>query len=550
MRKLRFILPALAALLLAGPIAAADLLPPDRPIAQVVDHYIDGQLAEQKIKPAAQADDATLLRRLTLDLAGRIPTTAELTASLDAKAPDKNTKLVDRLMASPAFLRHQINEFDAMLSGSAGRRGNGGNLREYLTRAIKENRSWDLIFRDLVIADEKEPVQKGASQFLKGRIRDLDRLTTDVSVLFFGVNISCAQCHDHPLVSDWKQDHYYGLKSFFSRTFEAGPFLGERDAGVVQFKTTKAVTKTARLMFLTGKVVEEPGARPLTPEELKALKEAEKKKPKRNKGPQPTKAPPPPKFSARTALVNLALQPDQRDFFARSIVNRLWHRLFGLGLVTPIDQMHSENPPSQPELLAWLARDMAGHNYDLKRTIRGLVLSKAYARSSRYEGERFPPVRSFAVARLRALTPMQLATSLRLASMSPDQLPATLKADEAERRLEGYENSARGMASLFEQPHDDFQISVTEALLFSNNERIQRELLADGKDRLLGKLADLKSPEQVVEVAVKNVLSRPATTEEKRTLTTYLEQRRDRLPEAYRQMVWALLAGAEFRFNY
>src|SRR5204862_8154405 len=98
-------------------------------------------------------------------------------------------------------------------------------------------------------------------------MKDLDRLTNEVSVLFFGVNISCAQCHDHPLVHDWKQDHYYGMKSFFARTYEAGQFLAERDVGVVQFKTTKNVTKNASLMFLTGKVVDAPGTN-LTPEEI------------------------------------------------------------------------------------------------------------------------------------------------------------------------------------------------------------------------------------------------------------------------------------------
>jgi hypothetical protein len=550
MRKLRLPLPALAALLLAGAANAADPLGPDKPINEAVDHYIDAKLAEQKVQPAGQADDSSLLRRLTLDLVGRIPTAAEASAYLASREPDKKVKLVERLMASPGFVRHQATEFDTMLSFAGPRRG--GNLRDYLNRALKENRPWDLIFRDLILAEEKEPVQKGAGQFLKVRVRDLDRLTTDVSVLFFGVNISCAQCHDHPLVQNWKQDHFYGLKSFFGRTYEAGPFLGERDVGVVEFKTTKAVTKTARLMFLTGKVVDDPGLHALSPAELKALKDAQKKRPKQRRGRNPGAAtpPPPPKFSARLALADLALQPDQRDFFAKSIVNRLWHRLFGLGLVSPVDQMHSENAPSHPELLSWLARDMAENKYDLRRMIRGLVLSKAYGRSSRWEGERFPSPRTFALARLRALTPMQMATSLRLATASPDQLPATLKPDEFERRIEGYENGARGLAGLFEQPRDDFQISVTEALLFSNGDRIQRELLAEGGDRLLGKLAGIKSPEQAVEAAVRNVLVRPAGDEEKRVLTDYLARRNDRLREGYRQMVWALLTSAEFRFNH
>ncbi len=117
---------------------------------------------------------------------------------------------------------------------------------------------------------------------------------------------------------------------------------------------------------------------------------------------------------------------------------------------------------------------------------------------------------------------MQLATSLRLATTSPEQLPASLKSDELESRIEGTENSARGLAGLFEQPRDDFQIGVTEALLFSNSERVQGELLADGKDRLLGRLAELKTDEEVVEMAVRNILSRPATAEEKRAMTDYL----------------------------
>ncbi len=104
-------------------------------------------------------------------------------------------------------------------------------------------------------------------------------------------------------------------------------------------------------------------------------------------------------------------------------MNRIWHRLFGQGLVMPLDQMHSANPPSHPELLAWLARDLADHGYDLKRLIRGLVLSRAYARGSRWEGSEPPRPSLFAVALVRPLTPMQLATSLRLATVDPASSP-------------------------------------------------------------------------------------------------------------------------------
>jgi hypothetical protein len=538
MRTLRLTVPAFALLFVAA-APAQDLLPPDKPIEQAVDHYVDALLRQQNVKPAAPAGDAALLRRLTLDLVGRIPTSSELKTYLESKDPAKRIKLVDVLMASPGFVRHQADAFDAMLMA-----GNPDRLRGYLLLALKENRPWDRIFRELVLPDDKDPTQKGASEFLRYRVRDLDRLTVEVSTTFFGVNVSCAQCHDHPKVDDWKQDHFYGMKAFFARTFDNGGFLAEREYGEVRFKTTKGQERLAKMMFLTGKAVDAPVAlkKPSGEEQKKEREYFEGFKRKR----QP---PPPPKFSARAQLVELALKPGQNEFFARAIVNRLWHRVFGRGLVMPLDQMHSENPASHPELLQWLARDLVQHKYDLRRLIRGLVLSKAYARDSRYEGAAQPPARLFAVARVRALAPMQLAASLRVASADPVGLAAG-KPEEIERRLEGLENSARGLARDFAQPTDDFQVSVTEALLFSNSERMQRELLSDAGDRLVGRLKQIKDAKELVDVAVRSVLSRPATAEEQKLLGDYLRQRAGRHVEACRQVVWALLTSPEFRFNH
>jgi hypothetical protein len=542
MRTLPWPLAVIAALTAGGPPATADeLLPPDRPIEQAVDHYIDAQLQEEGITAAPQADDSTLIRRLTLDLVGRIPTAAETRAYVTATEPDKRVRLVERLMASPGWVRHQANELDVLLMD-----GTPGSLRDYLTRALRENRPWDRIFREVVLADERDPGQRGVSAFLEQRLKDVDKLTNDVSTVFFGVNVSCAKCHDHPLVHDWKQDHFYGMKSFFSRTYAAGNFVGERDYAVVKFKTTKGEERQAKLMFLTGKVVEEPARG------AAAQEEPPRKRGKRDRSAvQRTTPPPPPQFSARAKLVELALEPGQRDFFARSIVNRVWQRLFGTGLVTPVDQMHSENPPSHPELLQWLARDTVAHGYDLRRLVRGLVLSRAYARSSRWEGRGpAPKPRQFAVARVRPLTPPQLAASLRLATTDPATLPAGLKPDEFERRVQGLEDSARGFAALLEQPREDFQVSVGEALLFSNSDRIRKEFLADGGDRLVGRLRQIEDDRELIDTAVRNVLCRPPAGEESQLLGDYLKQRADRRDEACRQLVWALLTSAEFRFNY
>ena len=323
------------------------------------------------------------------------------------------------------------------------------------------------------------------------------------------------------------------------------PCWRERGFGASRFKTTEGVERPARMMFLTGRKAGEPeAARDATKDEQKQEKERLQKA-------QKDKAPaPPPRFSARAKLVELALAPEDRDFFARAIVNRVWNRLFGRGLVMPMDQMHSANPPSHPELLAWLARDTIAHGYDLRRLIRGLVLSRTYARDSRWDAGEPPRPTLFAVAAVRPLTPMQLACSLRIATADPATLPADLKPGELDRRIESQADAARPMAAAIGSSGGDGQIGVAEALFFSNAARVEKELLSDGDGRLVGRLLKLQAPAEQVELAVRNVLGREPDADEKRELLGYLEHRSDRPEEACRQLVWALLTSPEFRFNH
>jgi hypothetical protein len=543
--RLRFVPAAIALFAAIGSClssaALADDLPAaSQPIETVIDKLVDDAIAEAGATPAVQADDATLIRRLTLDLVGRIPTSGEVDAYTRSQDADKRARLVDRLMKSPGFARHQGAQFETMLSPE-GRVRDGGAFREYLIASMKENKPWNQMFREMLLPDEADAKLKGAAEFLRSRIADADKLTNDVSVNFFGVNVSCAQCHNHPLVADWTQDHFYGMKMFLARTFDNGGFLGERGYGSIKYKPTKGPERTARMMFLTGAVVEddvkEPGSA-----EMKREKELLDKA-------KAAKTPPPaPKFSARAKLVELSLQEKNSEFFARNVVNRLWHRFFGLGLVTPLDQMHSENAPSHPELLAWLARDMAVHGYDLRRTIRGIAMSKSYSRSSRYESDP-PSPRLFAVARLKPLTPLQLATSLKIAAADPVVFDGK-KPEEFERAIEQLESSARGFASLIAQPTDNFQIGVGEALLFSNGNRLMSEFLTNSNGTALGRVKTLKSPTAAVEFLVKTAYGRPANAEEIQALSGYVQKRTGREDEAYQHVLWALVTAPEFRFNY
>jgi hypothetical protein len=534
---------ALATLVLVASAlpADADLLPADRSIPEVIDHYVDLKLKEAKITPASQADDHTLARRLYLDLAGRIPTAAEARAYAASTDPRKREKLIESLVASVEFVRHNATEFDELLRGE---NTDAASVRNYLLVAFQENRSWDRMFRELmgVQTDPAKP-----QLFVTKRLKDSDALTRDVSAIFFGLNISCAQCHRHPHVKALTQDYYYGLKAFFAQSYEIQDNLLERQfAAPVSFKTKTGDARTARLQFLNGKTAEPPEA----PMDLnKAIQEESKRIAEFAKNYAKTKElPPAPEFSPRRELVELALASEGRDLFARSMVNRLWHRFYGYGLVMRVDQMHAKNEASHPQLLDWLSRDFIAHGYDLRRLIHGLVSTRTYARSSRWESGEPPAPELFAVAGIRPLSPLQWGVSQRLAS-NPAGLhgPAVGPPEAAEKQLEKLEVEAqKAFGQMIEPARDDLQIGVGESLKLSNDPAMLK-LTGDALVPALLKLPDRKAQ---IDEAVWTVLSRPPTAAEHELLGAFLERRKDRPADALSQVVWALLNSPEFRFNH
>ncbi len=526
----------------------AELPSADLPIEQVIDQFVQQRLDAEKVAAAPQADDANLLRRLMLDVAGRIPTSEEARTYVANGSSTKRLELVDRLLASPDFVWHQRNELDRMLLPN---KPNDGDFRKYLLWAVKENRSWEAMFRDMLVGDEADENRKPALTFIKSRARDLDDMLNDTAILFFGVNVTCAKCHDHPLTPDWKQHHYFGMASFFSRTYVTkNNLLAERPFGEVKFKSKrKDDTKgeqTAKFEFLTGSVIDEPVVE-RSADDIKKIEETIKASMQKDDAPPPEK----PAFSPREKLVEIALRAEDNRFFARNIVNRVWDRFFGRGLVHPVDQLHAANAPSHPELLDWLTRDMVAHGYDLKRLIRGIVLSQAYSRSSEWTaGPMSPDAALFAVARVKPLTPRQYSLSLLIAANNPTQWPALDQAEQWTTRREQLENSSNGWAGNFEMPGESFHVAVDEALLFSNNKRIEDEFLRDSGDRLVGHLKTLSDNQAVIETAIQTICSRPPRDDERAALDDFLQKRSaDRLA-AIRQLVWVLLAGPEMRFSY
>ena len=528
------------------PLRAADLLPTDRPMESVIDHYVDALIKTNDVQTAPQIDEYILVRRLTLDLAGRIPTTAELHAFVSADPATRRAELVDKLLASPDFIDHHRNELQVLLEYPD--RRNDNDFRKYLLWAAEQNRPWNQMFRDMLAGDETDENQNAALQFVKHRAKSLDDLTNDTAVLFFGVNVSCAKCHDHPLVEDWKQDHYYGMQSFFSRTFlTKKQGLGEKFYGEVKFTTTAGVEKQAKFMFLNGSVVDD-GTPELDDSSRKKYDELVKKLQQDDKAEATY-----PEFRPRQRLVEMASHKDNNEFLARNIVNRIWHRLTGRGIVDPPDQLHSENKPSHPQLLDWLARDTVEHGYDLKRLIRGIVLSTTYSRSSEWDSAAEPPeAYYFAVSIPRPLSPRQYAMSLLVATRNPPHWEQwlTKPAEDWKKERGGLEGTANGWANQFEIPGDNFQVAVDEALFFSNNDRIDNDLLRDSGDRLVGFMKEAEDSVGAVTAAFEAVNSRPPTDDERKAITGYLDSRKDDKSKAMKQIVWALLTGPELRFNH
>lgn len=466
-RLLLLIPPALIAC--AGRSPADELAPKNLSVAEAIDHYVDARLSRDSVKPAPTAADATLVRRLMLDLAGRIPTPDEARAYVDSSDPRKRQLLIQKLIASPDYVRHAAAEFEFLLKGYS---EPAPSVHEYLLTAFNENHSWDRMFQDLM---GETSDRQTAGNFILGRLADHDALVRDVSSIFLGMNIECARCHDHPHVDSISQEYYFGTRSFFGRCFNFQGQLHEREYGVVQFRPLDGEERAARLIFLTGHVVEE--ALPPADEQKQKIDAENKRIDELNKAFKEKKEfPTRPAFSRKAKFVETALGGDARQRMAASIVNRLWSRFFGRGLVMPVDQMHAQNPASHPELLGWLSRDLIDHGFNLRRTIQGLASSEAYARSSRWEGSTSPDASLFAVAGIRPLSPLQYGRSLRLVSELPNW-PAEQTSQQRAQQAEQLEAGARDQYAKHLAPlKPGDQVGITEVLKFSNDEAVLNAL--------------------------------------------------------------------------
>ncbi len=526
------------------------------PLRQTVDEHISAGWKTRGVTPAEVCSDAEFLRRVTLDLSGTIPTTAAARAFLNDPASDKREKLVGQLLASPEYARHMQLIFDPMLlERQHANYVTEAEWAEYLRESFATNKPWDQLVRELIGVDGTDPKVRPAMRFQLVRTLDSYRvlnpnaITRDVGRLFLGINLQCAQCHDHPTIKDYHQADYFGIYAYFNRS---SIFMATIDGkSVAQFAESAEGSVTFTSVF--DKEKKSHTTNPHLPGRPEITE------PTFEKGKEYTVAPATgvravPIHSRRTELAR-SLPAIDNPAFNRNIANRLWFLMLGRGLVHPVDLNHGENPASHPELLEILGQRFAEMRYDIKAFLRELALSRTYQLSSLpAPGTTVAPPESFATARLKSIGPEQFAmTMLQATGLTDVQRTALGDKLTAETLYATQQREFGPFITFFASPPGQaegiFQSSLEQGLFLGNGDTI-RSWLTRQKGNLIDRLANLPEPAPVAEELYLSVYSRLPNSDENAEVAEYLKDRTSDRVEALQELVWSLLTSVEFRFNH
>ena len=492
-------------------------------ITEAVDAFAAEGWNKRGLTSSEPLDDRAWCRRIYLDVAGRIPTATELENFLKDEGKTKRAHLVDSLIASDEYAVRMRELWDVFLMGRI-KRDNHEERRvkngwwSFLEYSFRENRPWNETVREILVARPGKDDLKGAYWFLFERRDQHQAIAEAVSPVVYGTRIDCAQCHDHPLAREIKQAHYWGLVAAFNRSKNV------RDEGVsesaiggyVNFTNLKKESQPALVTLLNGKTLPETWPSGDTKEEDAEDKYLDPKAKVRV-----------PKFSRREAFADATTHDN--PLLARAFVNRMWAVFMGRGLVHPADEMNARNAPSHPELLDWLARDFANSGYDVKRLVRGLVLTRVYGLS---HGAAAPE--TFATAIERPLTAEQLAHSWQVATGLPKD----------EQKLDDQKLRRAVVMSIPDVLPKEYNATFQQAQFLENAPALA-ELLKTAPGNTAERLSRLDNDAELIRETFLTVYGRFPDAEEVSAATSLLKERTDK-SAAVRDLLWALMTSAEF----
>jgi hypothetical protein len=497
-----------------------------------IDKLVDAKLQAMEILPAELTDDEEFLRRVYYDTIGLPPTPEEVRAFLANQAADKRARVIDALLERPEHAEFWAlkwgdllkNRFDLLRD-----KGTWGMYR-WVRDGIAANKPFDQFVRELVTAEGSCAENPPANYW---RVFTTPEDASEATVqIFFGVRLLCSKCHDHPF-EKWVQKDYYGMSAFFT---QVGRKPGARKDDAIIYRTEAAIQArhptTGQMLpakFLDGQTVA------VGPEQ-----------------------------DARQVLAEWMTRKEN-PFFARATVNRLWSHLFGKGIIDPVDDIRSSNPPSNPQLLDALAKDFVDHNFDVRHMLRTMLNSRTYQLAARLNRFNSDDSQNFSHGLPRRLSAEQLfdtvsqATGIRenftgrIGNNGTVSMPVGgLRAGQLPDRQLTAEmldlfGRPRGESSCACERHEE--ASMTQALHLINGKSLSTRIAAPG-----GKLARiLATPkitnEQVVEDLYLLVLCRLPKANEKELMLKHFEENTDRT-KAAQDAMWVLFNTKEFLFNH
>ena len=507
------------------------------PVARnFVDEHVFSNLKTLGIPPSPVCDDATFLRRVTLDIGGRLPTEAEVTAFLASQEPDKRDKVIDELLRSPDYADFFANKWTALLKN---RRDDSSDIvsnfafHAWVRDSLLANKPYDQFVRELLGATgtviENPPVA-----WYK-RVTDQKQQIEDVAQLFLGVRMQCAQCHHHPF-ERWSQDDYYSLAAFFSQVGRKPS--GIRGEDLIFHKRGIAVTNNVK----TGQ--------PLKPA---ALGDAM-----------------PPIAADEDPRLRLAewMRGPENPYFARSLVNRYWKHFFQRGLIEPEDDIRDTNPPTNPALLSALEQHFIASGFDLKELVRVITRSNTYQLSQVPNEHNVVDQQNYSryyPRRLQAEVLLDAIAALTGTQTDFANLPAGTRAVALP---DNSYNRSSALLRVFGRPEGASvcecervqSSSLAQSLHLINSQEIKSKL-ASPTGRANRLTQEAKPLDAKIEELYFTALSRKPTAEELLIAEEYLLEPSESdpnaavdpakiPPERYQDLIWALMNTKEFLFNH